>query len=89
MAPLPGRVTFEAFELDLERATLRRSGRVLKLRPQPMRVLCLLVSEAGKPVARETSVSPPTVAMRLIMLGCGRSTLPPRSRPRPIRISAP
>jgi len=54
MAPLPGRVTFDAFELDLESGTLRRSGRALKLRPQPMRVLCLLVSEAGKPVARET-----------------------------------
>ena len=53
MAAIPGRVTFGAFELDAESGTLCRSGRVLKLRPQPMRVLCLLVSQAGKPVDRK------------------------------------
>lgn len=53
MAPITGRVAFGAFELDLESGTLSRSGRVLKLRPQPMRVLCRLVSQAGKPVGRE------------------------------------
>ncbi len=52
MAAISGLVTFGAFELDLDAGTLRRSGRVLKLRPQPMRVLCLLVSQAGKPVDR-------------------------------------
>jgi len=53
MAAIPGRVTFGAFELDPESGTLCKSGRVLKLRPQPMRVLCLLVSQAGKPVERQ------------------------------------
>jgi TolB-like protein len=53
MAAISGRVTFGAYELDLENGKLRKSGRVLKLRPQPMRVLCLLVSQAGRPVNRE------------------------------------
>ena len=53
MPAISGRVTFGAFELDLESGELCKSGRVLKLRPQPMRVLCLLVSQAGKPVNRE------------------------------------
>src|SRR5512141_1524297 len=53
MPEISGRVSFGAFELDLELGKLRKSGRTLKLRPQPMRVLCLLVSEAGKPVSRE------------------------------------
>jgi TolB-like protein/tetratricopeptide (TPR) repeat protein len=52
MAAISGRVAFGAFELDLESGRLCRSGKVLKLRPQPMRVLCLLVSQAGKPVDR-------------------------------------
>ncbi len=53
MPAISDRVTFGPFELDLENGKLRKSGRVLKLRPQPMRVLCLLVSQAGKPVSRE------------------------------------
>ncbi|MGA2268065.1 MAG: winged helix-turn-helix domain-containing protein [Bryobacteraceae bacterium] len=53
MAPLSGRVSFGAFELDLESGKLRKCGRILKLRPQPMRVLCLLVSQAGRAVSRE------------------------------------
>lgn len=53
MAAYSGRVTFGVYELDLESGTLCKSGRVLKLRPQPMRVLCLLVSQAGKTVSRE------------------------------------
>lgn len=53
MIAISGRVTFGAFELDLESGTLCKSGRVLKLRPQPMRVLCLLVSQAGKLVDRK------------------------------------
>jgi TolB-like protein/Flp pilus assembly protein TadD len=53
MPAISGRVTFGAFELDLESGKLRKSGRTLKLRPQPMRVLCLLVSRAGRPVSRE------------------------------------
>ncbi len=53
MTASSGRVAFGEFELDLESGTLSKSGRTLKLRPQPMRVLCLLVSQAGKPVSRE------------------------------------
>lgn len=48
-----GRVGFGPFEIDLETRKLSRSGRILKLRPQPMSVLCLLVSQAGRPVSRE------------------------------------
>ncbi len=47
------RVSFGAFELDLETGELWKSGRILKLQPQPLRVLCLLVSQAGKLVSRE------------------------------------
>jgi TolB-like protein/tetratricopeptide (TPR) repeat protein len=50
---MSGRVGFGAFELDLDIGKLRKAGRALKLRPQPMRVLCLLVSQAGRPVSRE------------------------------------
>jgi len=48
-----GRVTFGAFELDLESGTLRKAGRERKLRPQPARVLCLLVEQAGRLVSRD------------------------------------
>jgi TolB-like protein/tetratricopeptide (TPR) repeat protein len=53
MTATTGRVTFGPFELDLESGRLCRSGKVLKLRPQPARVLCLLVSRAGRPVDRQ------------------------------------
>ncbi len=53
MPAISDQVTFGPFELDLENGKLCKSGRVLKLRPQPMRVLCLLVSQAGKPVNRD------------------------------------
>jgi TolB-like protein/tetratricopeptide (TPR) repeat protein len=53
MAAICRRVTFGPYELDPEDGKLRKSGRVLRLRPQPMRVLCLLVNQAGMPVGRE------------------------------------
>lgn len=53
MTTVSGHVTFGEFDLDLDAGTLSRSGRVLRLRPQPMRVLCLLVTQAGKAVDRE------------------------------------
>ena len=53
MAAASGRVSFGAFELDLDTGELRKSGRILKLQPQPARVLCLLVSQAGNLVSRE------------------------------------
>ena len=53
MTPISGRVSFGPFELDLDTAELRKSGSILKLQPQPARVLCLLVGQAGKLVSRE------------------------------------
>lgn len=53
MAATTGRVTFGVFELDLETGSLRKSGRPVRLRPQPTRVLCLLVSQAGTLVERD------------------------------------
>lgn len=53
MTAFSGRVAFGPFELDLGNGTLCRSGKAVKLRPQPMRVLCLLVSRPGRPVERE------------------------------------
>jgi DNA-binding winged helix-turn-helix (wHTH) protein len=53
MPTTSGRATFGAFELDLESGALRKSGRVRTLRPQPSRVLCLLVSQAGRTVSRD------------------------------------
>lgn len=52
MPATSGRVRFGAFALDLESGELWKAGRALRLRPQPARVLCLLVSRAGKLVER-------------------------------------
>lgn len=49
----PGRVHFGAFELDCLNAELRRDGSLLKLQPQPTRVLVFLVSHAGEIVTRQ------------------------------------
>jgi TolB-like protein/Tfp pilus assembly protein PilF len=53
MPTISGPVGFGEFELDLETGELRRSGTILKLRPQSASVLCLLVSQAGKLVTRK------------------------------------
>jgi DNA-binding winged helix-turn-helix (wHTH) protein/TolB-like protein len=50
----PGRVRFGGFEFDTTTGELRRAGRVVKLQPQPARVLALLVASAGDVVTRET-----------------------------------
>ena len=44
---------FGTFELDLTAAELRRSGRLVALTGQPMRVLIRLVERAGEIVTRE------------------------------------
>jgi DNA-binding winged helix-turn-helix (wHTH) protein len=44
---------FGAFELDVEAGELRRSGRLVALTGQPMRVLVRLVERAGEVVTRE------------------------------------
>jgi DNA-binding winged helix-turn-helix (wHTH) protein len=44
---------FGIFELDLEAGQLRRDGLVVKLAPQPLKLLTLLVERAGAVVTRE------------------------------------
>jgi TolB-like protein/DNA-binding winged helix-turn-helix (wHTH) protein/Tfp pilus assembly protein PilF len=46
------RVTFGPFELDTATAELRRSGKPVKIAPQPARVLAMLVDRAGDIVTR-------------------------------------
>src|SRR6201997_4883513 len=47
------KICFGAFELDTASGELRKSGILLKLQPQPFRVLLLLVERAGQVVTRE------------------------------------
>jgi TolB-like protein/DNA-binding winged helix-turn-helix (wHTH) protein/Tfp pilus assembly protein PilF len=44
---------FAAFELDARAGELRKDGVVIKLQPQPFKVLALLVEHAGELVSRE------------------------------------
>jgi TolB-like protein/DNA-binding winged helix-turn-helix (wHTH) protein len=44
---------FGPFELDMENGEMRRSGRVVKLQPQPFQLLTLLVSRSGSLVTRD------------------------------------
>ena len=44
---------FGAFELDLEAGKLLKSGRLVRLQPQPFRLLSLLISQPGRLVTRE------------------------------------
>jgi len=52
-APVPAKIRFDAFELDPASGELRKSGILLKLQPQPFRVLLLLIERAGQVVTRE------------------------------------
>jgi eukaryotic-like serine/threonine-protein kinase len=52
-APVPTKIRFDAFELDPASGELRKSGILLKLQPQPLRVLLLLIERAGQVVTRE------------------------------------
>ena len=51
--PVPARIRFDTFELDPTSGELRKSGILLKLQPQPFRVLLLLIERAGQVVTRE------------------------------------
>ena len=51
--PRPAVLNFGAFELDLDAGRLLKSGRTVRLQPQPFRLLCLLVSQPGRLVTRE------------------------------------
>ena len=44
---------FGPFELNLDTGELRKSGTLVKLSPQPFRLLCLLANRSGQVVARE------------------------------------
>jgi TolB-like protein/tetratricopeptide (TPR) repeat protein len=47
------RVRFGPFELDLESGDLARDGNPVRLEPQPLKVLLLLASRAGRVVSRQ------------------------------------
>lgn len=49
----PTVVRFGPFELDLGKEQLRRNGAVVRLQPQPFRLLALLVSRAGHVATRD------------------------------------
>jgi len=44
---------FGSFELDLEAERLLKSGRTIRIQPQPFRLLCLLTNRPGALVTRE------------------------------------
>jgi len=53
-SPPPSKVLrFGLFELDLETQQLRKGGAPLRIQPQPFKVLAVLVSSAGRIVARD------------------------------------
>ena len=52
-SPAPAKIRFGTFELDVTSGELRKSGILLKLQPQPFRVLLLLIDKAGQVVTRE------------------------------------
>lgn len=44
---------FGAFELDLEAGQLLKNSRLVRLQPQPFKLLCLLTSQPGRLMTRE------------------------------------
>ena len=44
---------FGAFELDLEAGQLLKNSRLVRLQPQPFKLLCLLTSQPGRLLTRE------------------------------------
>jgi eukaryotic-like serine/threonine-protein kinase len=52
-SPAPTRFRFDAFELDATTGELRKGDVLLRLQPQPFRVLLLLVERASQLVTRE------------------------------------
>src|SRR5215831_1200983 len=53
LAPVPTKIRFDTYELDVASGELRKRGISLKLQPQPFRVLLLLIERAGQVVTRE------------------------------------
>ena len=52
-SPKPAVIRFGAFELDLEAERLLKNGRLVRLQPQPFKLLRLLTGQPGKLVTRE------------------------------------
>src|SRR5215469_10712149 len=52
-ASSPVRVEFGVFELDLQRAELRKSGVKVKLQEQPLKILQILLENPGQIVGRD------------------------------------
>jgi DNA-binding winged helix-turn-helix (wHTH) protein len=52
MAGSHPRLRFFDFELDLRAGRLRRAGQIVRLQPQPLRVLAILAEQAGHVVSR-------------------------------------
>jgi TolB-like protein/DNA-binding winged helix-turn-helix (wHTH) protein/Tfp pilus assembly protein PilF len=52
-APAHNNLQFGVFELDLKAGELRKQGTRIKLQDQPLRVLALLIEQAGTVVAKE------------------------------------
>lgn len=50
---MSGIVRFGIFELDADAEQLRKSGRTIRLQPQPFKLLKLLLAEPGRVVTRE------------------------------------
>ena len=46
-------IRFGEYVVDLRKGELRRNGTVLKIQPQPAKVLSILVSRAGEVVTRQ------------------------------------
>jgi DNA-binding winged helix-turn-helix (wHTH) protein len=53
VSPRPAVVRFGAFELDLEAERLLKNGRLVRLQPQPFKLLRLLTNQPGRLVTRE------------------------------------
>jgi len=51
--PLSPTIRFGSFKLDASAAELRKNGTLIRLQPQPLRVLLLLTQHAGQVVTRE------------------------------------
>lgn len=47
------RLRFFDFELDIRAGRLRRAGQIVRLQPQPLRVLAILAEQAGQVVSRD------------------------------------
>ena len=53
MTNVRGRIAFGVFELDLDSGELRKAGRLVRLRPQPFRVLAALAGRPGVALTRD------------------------------------